>query len=122
MTNEKRLTKREMCNYIVNGGEITEEVIQWFREEIEKLDKENEKARERAAKKRAEQEPFVNAAKDYLNGKEDFVTASELYENVEIFENVQKASDILRGLVKDELAEAEEVKTSKGKVKGYKLI
>ena len=118
---EKRMTKREMCNYIVNGGEITEEIKAWFVEEIEKLDKENEKARERAAKKKAENQPFIDAALEYLDGKEELVTASEILENVEIFESVQKASSVLRGLEKDGIVESEEVKTKKGKVKGYKV-
>lgn len=121
MTTEKRLTKREMFTYIVNGGEITEDVKTWFTEELVKLDKENEKARERAAKKKAENQPFIDAALEYLEGKEEPVTASELKENVEIFESVQKASATLRGLEKDQIVESEEVKTKKGKVKGYKV-
>lgn len=121
MTTDKRMTKREMCNYIVNGGEITEEVKAWFVEEIEKLDKENEKARERAAKKKAENQPFIDAALEYLDGKEELVTASEILENVEIFESVQKASSVLRGLEKEGIVESDEVKTKKGKVKGYKV-
>ena len=121
MTTDKRMTKREMCNYIVNGGEITEEVKAWFVEEIKKLDKENEKARERAAKKKAENQPFIDAALEYLDGKEELVTASELLENVEIFESVQKASSVLRGLEKEGIVESDEVKTKKGKVKGYKV-
>lgn len=121
MTTEKKMTKREMCNYIVNGGEITEEVKAWFVEEIKKLDKENEKARERAAKKKAENQPFIDAALEYLDGKEELVTASELLENVEIFESVQKASSVLRGLEKEGIVESDEVKTKKGKVKGYKV-
>ena len=121
MDTEKRMTKREMFTYIVNGGEITEEVKAWFVKEIEKLDKENEKARERAAKKKAENQPFIDAALEYLDGKEELVTASELKENVEIFENVQKASATLRTLEKDQILESEEVKTKKGKVKGYKV-
>lgn len=121
MDTEKRMTKREMCNYIVNGGEITEEVKAWFVEEIEKLDKENEKARERAAKKKAENQPFIDAALEYLDGKEELVTASELKENVDIFENVQKASATLRTLEKEGIVESDEVKTKKGKVKGYKV-
>ena len=121
MDTEKRMTKREMCNYIVNGGEITEEVKNWFVEAIEKLDKENEKARERAAKKKAENQPFIDAALEYLDGKEELVTASEILENVEIFESVQKASSVLRGLEKEGIVESDEVKTKKGKVKGYKV-
>ena len=121
MDTEKRMTKREMCNYIVNGGEITEEVKNWFVEELEKLDKENEKARERAAKKKAENQPFIDAALEYLDGKEELVTASEILENVEIFESVQKASSVLRGLEKEGIVESDEVKTKKGKVKGYKV-
>lgn len=121
MDTEKRMTKREMCNYIVNGGEITEEVKAWFVAEIEKLDKENEKARERAAKKKAENQPFIDAALEYLNGKEELVTASEILENVEIFENVQKVSAVLRSLEKEGVVESGEVKTKKGKVKGYKV-
>ena len=118
---EKRMTKRAMCEYIVNGGEITEEVKAWFVEEIKKLDKENEKARERAAKKKAENQPFIDAALEYLEGKEELVTASEILENVEIFESVQKASSVLRGLEKEGIVESDEVKTKKGKVKGYKV-
>lgn len=121
MSTEKRMTKREMFTYIVNGGEVTEEVKTWFEEEIGKLDEANEKARERANKKKAENKPFIDAALEYLDGKEELVTASELKENVEIFESVQKASAILRGLEKDEIVESEEVKTKKGKVKGYKV-
>ena len=121
MDTEKRLTKREMFTYIVNGGATTEDVKNWFIEEIEKLDAANEKARERAEKKRAENKPYIDAALEYLNGKEEPVTASELKENVEIFESVQKASATLRSLEKDEIVESEEVKTKKGKVKGYKV-
>ena len=121
MDTEKRMTKREMCNYIVNGGEITEDVKNWFVEEIEKLDKENEKARERAAKKKAENQPFIDAALEYLDGKEEPVTAGEILENVEIFESVQKVSAVLRGLEKEGIVESDEVKTKKGKVKGYKV-
>ena len=121
MSTEKRMTKREMFTYIVNGGEVTEEVKTWFEEEIGKLDEANEKARDRANKKKAENKPFIDAALEYLDGKEELVTASELKENVEIFESVQKASAILRGLEKDEIVESEEVKTKKGKVKGYKV-
>lgn len=121
MDTEKRMTKREMCNYIVNGGEITEEVKAWFVEEIEKLDRENEKAKERASKKKAENQPFIDAALEYLDGKEEPVTASELKENVDIFETVQKASATLRGLEKEGIVESGEVKTKKGKVKGYKV-
>lgn len=122
MSDEKRYTNREMFTYIVNGGEVTEDVKAWFVEEIEKLDRKNEKARERAAKKKEEQQPFIDAVLEYLDGKEEPVTASEVLENVEIFESVQKASAILRGLVKNGFAESEEIKTKKGKVKGYKLI
>lgn len=121
MTTEKKMTKREMFTYIIEGGAITEEVKAWFEGEIEKLDKENEKARERAAKKKAEQKPFIDAVLEYLEGKEELVTASEVFENVEIFESVQKASSTLRGLVKNKVLEAEDVKTKKGKVKGYKV-
>ena len=121
MTTEKKMTKREMFTYIIEGGAITEEVKAWFEGEIEKLDKENEKARERAAKKKAENQPFIDAILEYLEGKEGLVTASEIVENVEIFESVQKASATLRGLVKDKVLEAEDVKTKKGKVKGYKV-
>lgn len=121
MDTEKRMTKREMCNYIVNGGEITEEVKAWFKAEIEKLDKENEKARERAAKKKAENQPFIDAALEYLDGKEELVTAGEVLENVEIFESVQKVSAVLRSLEKEGVVESGEVKTKKGKVKGYKV-
>lgn len=121
MDTEKRMTKREMFTYIVNGGEVTEDVKNWFIAEIEKLDKENEKARERAAKKKAENQPFIDAALEYLDGKEELVTASELLENVEIFESVQKASSVLRGLEKEGIVESDEVKTKKGKVKGYKV-
>ena len=120
MTTEKRMTKREMFTYIIEGGAVTEEVKAWFEGEIEKLDKENEKARERAAKKKAEQKPFIDAVLEYLEGKEELVTASEIVENVEIFESVQKASATLRGLEKDNILESEEVKTKKGKVKGYR--
>ena len=121
MTTEKKMTKREMFTYIIEGGAVTEEVKAWFEAEIEKLDKENEKARERAAKKKAEQKPFIDAVLEYLEGKEELVTASEVFENVEIFESVQKASSTLRGLAKDKVLEAEDVKTKKGKVKGYKV-
>ena len=120
MATEKRMTKREMYTYIFEGGAVTEEVKAWFEAEIEKLDKENEKARERAAKKKAENQPFIDAVLEYLEGKEELVTASEIVENVEIFESVQKASATLRGLEKDNILESEEVKTKKGKVKGYR--
>lgn len=123
MDTEKRMTKREMFTYIVNGGEITEEIKDWFTEELTKIDKENERNRERAAKKREENKPFVDAAIDFINSAEDYVTASELRENVEIFESVQKASAILRSLEKEGYLYSEEIKLpKKGKVKGYKKV
>ena len=118
MTNEK-MTKREFLTMVANG-EFNEEVKAFAEEEIVKLDAANEKRREQSSKKRAENQPLLDKIYDEILGNEP-VTASEVAEVIET--STQKASSLLRTLVQEGKAEAQEIKVpKKGKCKGYTKV
>ena len=118
MTNEK-MTKRDFLNAVMNG-EINDEIKAFAEEEIEKLDAANAKRREQSSKKRAENQPLLDKIYNEVLGEEP-KTASEVAEVIET--SVQKASSLLRTLVEEGKAEAQEIKVpKKGKCKGYTKV
>ena len=118
MTNEK-MTKRDFLNAVMNG-EINDEIKAFAEEEIEKLDTANAKRREKTSKKREENKPLLGQIYNEILGEEP-KTASEVAEVIQT--SVQKASSLLRTLVEDGKAEAQEIKVpKKGKCKGYTKV
>lgn len=118
MTNEK-MTKRDFLNAVMNG-EINDEIKAFAEEEIEKLDTANAKRREKTSKKREENKPLLDQIYNEILGEEP-KTASEVAEVIQT--SVQKASSLLRTLVEDGKAEAQEIKVpKKGKCKGYTKV
>ena len=118
MTNEK-MTKRDFLKAVMNG-EINDEIKAFAEEEIEKLDTANAKRREKTSKKREENKPLLDHIYNEILGEEP-KTASEVAEVIET--SVQKASSLLRTLVEDGKAEAQEIKVpKKGKCKGYTKV
>lgn len=118
MTNEK-MTKRDFLKAVMNG-EINDEIKAFAEEEIEKLDTANAKRREKTSKKREENKPLLDQIYNEVLGEEP-KTASEVAEVIQT--SVQKASSLLRTLVEDGKAEAQEIKVpKKGKCKGYTKV
>lgn len=118
MTNEK-MTKRDFLKAVMNG-EINDEIKAFAEEEIEKLDTANAKRREKTSKKKEENKPLLDQIYNEVLGEEP-KTASEVAEVIET--SVQKASSLLRTLVEDGKAEAQEIKVpKKGKCKGYTKV
>ena len=107
------MTRREFLETVKNGT-INEEVIAKAEELIVKMDAENEKRKNRVSKKALENEPVKEAIKGVLGDEPK--TATEIGTEVGI--STQKASALLRQI---EGLTVVEVKTKKGKVKGYSL-
>lgn len=108
------MTKREMFEAIVNGN-VTDEVVEMARVEIEKLDARNAKRRNTPSKTAVANEPIKAKIVEVLTDEPQ--TASEIATKVEI--SVNKASALLRQI--DGLTVTEVKVKGKGKVKGYAL-
>ena len=108
------MTKREMFEAIVNGN-VTDEVVEMARVEIEKLDARNAKRRNTPSKTAVANEPIKAKIVEVLTNEPQ--TASEIATKVEI--SVNKASALLRQI--DGLTVTEVKVKGKGKVKGYAL-
>ena len=114
MATEKKMTKRDALNAIVNG-EITDEVKDWAQSEIEKLDISNAKSRERAAKKREENAPLIEELKGLLT--EDPQPASHFAEVMGL--SPAKVSALFRKMGETGDVVVTKVKGKSGKVNGY---
>ena len=113
---------REFYEAIVNGTEITTEMIEFATTQLVKMDESNEKKREKAAAKAAEKEPRIRKVADLLGDEPKTATmiAAELSELEETEVKVQSASALLRAAVKKGWANVEDVKIpKKGTQKGY---
>ena len=122
------MTKREFLNAIATG-EMTEEVIAFANEEIEKMDAANAKRREKNAEKSAKNMEAVKAVAAVLT--EEAKTASMLVEELEdVIKredgktlNVQYMSSIARKAVEAGMAAQVDVKVKgKGVQKGYVAV
>lgn len=116
------MTKIEAYKAVVDG-QVNEEVIARFREMIEAHEAETEKRRERAAEKRAEKLEGEKTLEDGVLAVlgEEPMTASDIAEAVEGLKTPQKATVVVKRLVAAGLANVQDVKGKKGKVKGYTL-
>lgn len=108
-------TKREMLN-VIASGQMNDEVMEWAKAQIEKLDHANEMRRNKQSKKAAENEPIKAAILEKLTDKPQ--TATMIGEVMGI--STQKASALLRQLATDGKCAKVEVKIKgKGTQKGY---
>lgn len=124
----KKMTKKEMFAKIAESMKSDVDVVEFCEKEIAALDRKAEKAKERAAKKRAEGDELKDAAKDCLTG--EFRAAADIVEDLVAagYEaTVGKVIYRLNALVREGVAVKTdmEFKTSQGKKstrKGYKLV
>lgn len=128
---EKKLTKRdkfEMLKEIVRGDVNVEmtveqaELVEFLDAQIVAIDTKAEKAKARSAEKKANGDELRDVVQSILT--EDYQTIDAIVAQIE-GENVTKAKVTARltSLVKNGLAEKEDVKDEEGrKLKAYKLV
>ena len=110
------MTKREFLTQVI-AETANEEIKEFAKKEIEKLDAELAKAAEKRAAKKAENAPLVEALQEILT--DEPMTASQIAENVEGINNASKATVIAKILVESGVASVTEVKVKGRAVKGY---
>lgn len=124
---EKKLTKKDfyaMLTEIVEATEVEmkEDLLTFIDKEVSLIDAKAEKAKARAAEKKAEGDALRDAVQAVLT--EEYQTINDIASQVE-GEEITKAKITARltSLVKNGLAEKADVKTEDGKtVKAYKLV
>ena len=109
------MTKREFLEMVIAQVEV-EEMVEYAKSEIEKMDARNAKRAGEKSKKAKENEPIKAQIKSILTDEPH--TASEIANTVGI--STQKASALLRQI--DGLTVTEVKVKGKGKVKGYALV
>lgn len=125
--NEKKMTKKDYFNTmkdIINASdnELKGELIYFIETQIASIDNKAEKAKERAAAKKAEGDALREAVKLVLTN--DLQTADDIFAKVEDAEDltIAKVRARLTQLVNLGEAEKADVKTEDGKTKkAYKL-
>ena len=127
MEKEKKLTKKDYFNELkeiveVSESEIKEELIYFIDSQIASIDNKAEKAKERAAAKRAEGDEIRELVKSKLTNEfQDAETITALIGDEEISKS--KVIARLTQLEKLNLIEKTDIKNSEGKTrKAYKLI
>ena len=124
---EEKMTKTDYFNRaisIINGStaEDKNDIVYFLETQIESIKNKAEKAKERAAAKKAEGDELRENVKNVLT--KDFQTADEITANINI-EGISKAKVIARltQLVGLNEVEKTDVKTEDGKTKkAYKLV
>lgn len=121
VSEKKPMTRREVYNAVL-GGNTSEEVLNWFRTELSKMDTANEKRKTQPSKKDKENQPIKESIFTLLSEKGSMV-ASAIGEALGI--STSKASALCRQMVEEGRLSVAEVKSSKkggGKVKQYTAI
>ena len=115
------MTKREFLNAVINGT-INDETAEFATKELAQMDATLEKRKNTLTPKQEENLALAELVAAELNGAE-LKTASDIYAlGIDGVTSVNKASSLLRLLVKMERATAEDVHVKgKGVQKGYKL-
>lgn len=115
-------TMREFYEAIINGTEITAEMIELATAQLAKMDETNEKRKAKAAEKAKEKEPRIRMVADMLTDEPKTATmiAVELTEAEGAEVKVQTASALLRKAVEKGWANVQDIKVpKKGTQKGY---
>ena len=120
----EKMTKREFLEAIVGlgaEGKIESELGAFAEEEIVKMDEALAKRREKTSAKAAENAPLMDKIYEDILKEDEVVTATVVGELMEV--STQKASALLRKMVDEGRATAEDVKIpKKGTQKGYKKV
>ena len=116
------MTKREFLNNIINSNSMNSEMVEFATKELAQIDATLEKRKNTLTPKQEENLALAELVVTALNGTEP-KTASDIYAlGIDGVTSVNKASSLLRLLVKMERATAEDVHVKgKGVQKGYKL-
>lgn len=127
MEKEKKMTKKDYFNELKrivenSNDELKDELIYWIEAQKTSIDNKAEKAKERAAVKKAEGDDIRALVKSKLTDEfQDADTITEAIGNEEISKS--KVIARLTQLVKLGEAEKTDVKNAEGKVrKAYKLV
>lgn len=115
------MTSREFFTAVIEGN-ITDDIKDFAKSQIEKLDSKNAKRKSTDSKTQRENKAIKETLLATME-KDKVYTASEVAGmEIEGITSTQKASALLRQLVETGALTSEEVKvTGKGKVKGYRL-
>ena len=121
MADTNKMTERDFLNAVI-GAAVADEVKEYAKNALDKLDAKNEKRRNTPTKaQEANKEISANMLallKANAQGADNAMTAAAI--GAEMGISTQKASSLATKLVADGLALATEVKEKgKGKVKGY---
>lgn len=112
------MTTREFLTTIISMPDISDELKEYAKGELKKLDKRNAARAAKPTKAQKENEPVKEEIVKFLTEKGGFHTASEVMEACEI--SVQKASALCRQLVEEGTLKVKEIKVpKKGKQKAY---
>jgi Fic family protein len=112
------MTKREFLEIVMGLGHP--EAAIFAAKELDKMDKALAKRRSKPSKAQIANAPIIEQIVSEILEEEEFKTASEVSEILEI--SVQKASAVLRQAVSEGKVEVEDVKVKgKGTQKGYRL-
>jgi hypothetical protein len=116
------MTKREFLNNIINSNSMNSEMVEFATKELAQIDATLEKRKNTLTPKQVENLALAENVAAALNGAE-LKTASDIYAlGIDGVTSVNKASSLLRLLVKMERATVEDVAVKgKGVQKGYKL-
>lgn len=112
------MTNREFYTAIINNT-ITDEIVEFAKGEIAKLDARNDKRRNTLSKEQLANEETKKAILAYLDGKKDAL-ASEIAKALDL--STQKVSALCKQLVESGAIIVADVKVKgKGSVKGYTI-
>ena len=118
MEKKETMTKREFLEIVMGLGHP--EAAEFAAKELEKMDRALEKRRSKPTKAQIANAPIIQQIVSEILEEEEFKTASEIAEILEI--SVQKASAVLRQAVSEGKVEVKDVKVKgKGTQKGYRL-
>lgn len=114
------MTNREFYQAIVEGATVTAELATFAAEQVEKLDKRNEKRAATPSKTAIANEPIKAKIVEFLKDKDTPIIAPTIATEVGI--TTQKASALARQLVEEGKLVVTDVKVAKkGKLKGYAI-
>lgn len=106
----KKVTKKEMFNFIAEALADNAEVVEFCNKEIALLDKKAEKAKERAAKKKAEGDELKDVIQSVLTAEPQVAAdVVETLVGMGVETTVGKVIYRLNALVKEGVAEKEDV-------------
>lgn len=115
------MTSREFFNAVIEGN-ITDEIKDFAKSQIEKLDSKNAKRKTTDSKAQKENKAIKELLLATMEKDKVYIASEVAGMEIEGITSTQKASALLRQLVETGTLTSEEVKVKgKGKVKGYRL-